>query len=166
MLTLTLGCMYAGKTSALIKLVKHIPQEKYIVIDYDRCEIPYLSELTSHDEVCIPCMKSQYLMDIDVSSVDTILINEAQFFSDIVPFVETMKHKYIHIYGLDGDFKQELFGNLLSLIPKCDSYMKLYATCICGQPAPFSKRLSTNVEQYLPDDKYRPSCRFCLTNDE
>jgi thymidine kinase len=163
MLTLTLGCMYAGKTSALIK---HIPQEKYIVIDYDRCKTPYLSELKSHDDVRIPCMKSQYLMDIDVSTVNTILINEAQFFSDILSFVETMKCKNIHIYGLDGDFKQEMFGNILSLIPKSDSYVKLYATCICGNQAAFSKRLSTNLEQYSPDDTYRPSCRSCLIIDE
>jgi thymidine kinase len=94
------------------------------------------------------------------------LINEAQFFKDLIPFVEQMKSKNIHIYGLDGDFKQERFGDILSLIPQCDSYVKLYAKCKCGELAPFSKRLSMNQEQFSLDDPYRPSCRKCLTSDE
>jgi len=163
MLTLTLGCMYAGKTSAL---VKNIPSENYIVIDYARCDTPYESTLSTHDNVQVPCTKTQYLLSIDVSPYTTILINEAQFFNDLIPFVEQMKSKHVHIYGLDGDFKQERFGDILSLIPKCDSYVKLYATCKCGEKAPFSKRLSANLEQFSPDDVYRPSCRNCLTSDE
>ena len=163
MLTLTLGCMYAGKTSAL---VKRIPSQGYIVLDYARCNTPCVSTLSTHDGVCIPCTKVQYLLSVDVSPYDTILINEAQFFDDLIPFVQRMESKNVHIYGLDGDFKQEMFGDILSLIPKCDSYVKLYATCQCGKPAPFSKRLSDNMEQFSPDDVYRPSCRTCLTCDE
>jgi thymidine kinase len=162
MLTLTLGCMYAGKTSALIR---RIPEKNYIVIDYARCDTPYTSTLSSHDGVLISCTKAQYLMTIDLSSYETILINEAQFFNDLIPFVQRMESKNIHIYGLDGDFKQEKFGDILSLIPKCDSYVKLFATCKCGNQAPFSKRLSDNMEQFSPDDVYRPSCRNCLTCD-
>ena len=162
MLTLTLGCMYAGKTSAL---VKNIPDKDYIVIDYAICDAPYESTLSTHDNVQVPCTKTQYLLSLDMS-YKTILINEAQFFDDLIPFVEKMRSKQIHIYGLDGDFKQERFGDILSLIPKCDSYVKLYATCKCGEMAPFSKRLSANLEQFSPDDRYRPSCRDCLTFDE
>lgn len=163
MLTLTLGCMYAGKTSAL---VKNIPPADFLVLDYARCDAPYASTLSTHDNVQVSCTKTQYLLSVEVSSFKTILINEAQFFNDLIPFVEQMKSKQIHIYGLDGDFKQERFGDILSLIPKCDSYVKLYATCKCGELAPFSKRLSTNLEQFSPDDRYRPSCRNCLTSDE
>jgi len=163
MLTLTLGCMYAGKTSAL---VKNIPAKDYIIIDYARCDAPYESTLSTHDNVQTPCTKTQELLSIDMSPYKTILINEAQFFGDLIPFVEQMKSKQIHIYGLDGDFKQERFGDILSLIPKCDSYVKLYATCKCGEMASFSKRLSTNLEQFSPDDRYRPSCRHCLIFDE
>ena len=159
MLTLTLGCMYAGKTSAL---VKKIPQDDYIVIDYARCDTPFVSFLSTHDNVQVPCTKTQYLLSVDMSSYTTILINEAQFFDDLLPFVEQMSSKNIHIYGLDGDFKQERFGDILALIPKCDSYVKLYARCTCGELAPFSKRLSDNMEQFSPDDQYRPSCRKCL----
>lgn len=152
--------MYAGKTSAL---VKNIPAKDYIVIDYDRCKTPYASTVSTHDNVQVPCTKTQTLLSVDMSPYTTILINEAQFFKDLIPFVEQMKSKNIHIYGLDGDFKQEKFGDILSLIPQCDSYIKLYAKCKCGELAPFSKRLSSNKEQFSLDDPYRPSCRKCLT---
>ena len=155
--------MYAGKTSAL---VKNIPERDSIVIDYDRCETPYVSTLSTHDNVQVSCTKTQTLLSVDVSMYHTILINEAQFFDDLIPFVKQMKSKHIHIYGLDGDFKQERFGDILSLIPICDSYVKLFATCKCGALAPFSKRLSNNQEQFSIHDPYRPSCRRCLTSDE
>ena len=71
-----------------------------------------------------------------------ILINEAQFFPDLVSFVKEFLNKNIYIYGLDGDFKQEKIGYILDLVPLCDSIQKLKAVCDCGEPAIFSKRIS------------------------
>jgi len=162
MLSLTLGCMYEGKTSELIRA---IPKEgQNIVIDYDISD-PHSSKLYSHDDVCVPCIKTSKLSKLDVSIFDTILINEAQFFKGLVDFVKDALDdgKTILVYGLDGDFKQDMFGEILHLIPICDSYVKLYATCKCGKNAPFSKRLSSNKDQYMPHDKYVPACRSCFT---
>ena len=92
-----------------------------------------------------------------------ILINEAQFFPDLIPFVKNMlkKGKEIYVYGLDGDFKQERIGFILDLVPLCDSIIKLKAECICGNPAIFSKRISAEIEQYQPNAAYIPICRKC-----
>jgi len=157
MLTLTLGCMYAGKTSKLMEDVQNKPG---LVIDYDT---DHGATLMNHDNKVISCVKTKHLMDLGINH-DTIYINEAQFFQDLVPFVKLAlsNNKHVHVYGLDGDFKQDMFGSILTLIPMCDSYVKLYATCKCGRAAPFSKRLSANVEQYSPHDQYMPSCRQCL----
>ncbi len=157
MLTLTLGCMYAGKTSKLMSDVNACPG---LVIDYDTNQG---NTLMNHDQQTMTCLKTKHLIGLDINH-DVIYINEAQFFQDLVPFVkqELSKHKHVHVYGLDGDFKQEMFGTILELIPLCDSYIKLHAICNCGRPAPFSKRLSTNMEQYSPHDQYVPSCRQCL----
>jgi len=160
MLSLTLGCMYAGKTSCLIR---DIPKDDFIIVDYDEKE-PHFATLTSHDNISVPCIKTNDLSKINVSIFDTILINEGQFFKNIVGFVkECLEHnKTVKIYGLDGDFKQEMFGEVVQLIPMCDSYVKLFATCKCGKKASFSKRLSDNREQYSPNDLYEPCCRQCL----
>ena len=160
MLKLTLGCMYAGKTTALIH--ERSLHQNYIVLDYGLTTEQFM---VSHDDIKIQCMKTHSLSYSDVELFDTIFINEAQFFKGLVSFIKEClhKHKNVYVYGLDGDFKQESFGEMSQLIPLCDEYVKLYATCTCGKRASFSKRLSENKEQYLPNDIYRPSCRECLT---
>ena len=67
-----------------------------------------------------------------------ILINEGQFFSGLVDFVNLLlsKKKIIYICGLDGDFKQTRFGELLDLIPICDKVYKMRSLCsICKNGA-------------------------------
>lgn len=167
MLSLTLGCMFAGKTSSLIRDIPKENQTQSLVIDYDISQraAPYSSTLYSHDNVGVPCIKTSDLSKLDISIFDTILINEAQFFKGLIDFVKLALEddKHVLVYGLDGDFKQDMFGEILFLIPICDTYVKLYATCDCGKRAPFSKRLSKNKDQYMPDDKYVASCRSCFT---
>jgi len=92
-----------------------------------------------------------------------ILINEAQFYPDLVEFVKEFKHKNIYVYGLDGDFKQQKMGYILDIIPLCDSVKKLKARCGCGQEAIFSKRISNETDQYQPNAQYVPVCRKCLS---
>ena len=61
-----------------------------------------------------------------------ILINEAQFFSDLFESVLQMVEKYcfhVALYGLDGDFERKPFGKLLDLIPFCDNVIKLHSFC-------------------------------------
>jgi thymidine kinase len=98
-----------------------------------------------------------------VLKANTIFINEAQFYPDLVSFVKQfMKTKTIYLYGLDGDFKQEKIGTILDLIPYCDSVQKLTAVCECSKPAIFSKRISNETDQYQPNASYVPVCRNCL----
>jgi len=158
MLRLTLGCMYSGKTSKLISDANHHPG---LVVDYDTGD--HTTSLLNHDLQSIPCIKTKCLMDLMLNQRH-VYINEAQFFKDLIPFVKMALSKNInvYVYGLDGDFKQDVFGDILQLIPLCDSYVKLYAVCRCGADASFSKRLSNSVEQYMPHDQYVPSCRQCL----
>jgi thymidine kinase len=165
MLKLTLGCMYAGKTSALINEVQL--HENYTVIDYG-VNTPLTQFMISHNDEKIICSKTYNLSYSEVERFDTIFINEAQFFKGLASFVKEClhKHKNVYVYGLDGDFKQEVFGEILQLIPLCDEYVKLYAVCKCGTNASFSKRLSKNKEQYLPHDVYVPVCRECLMLSE
>ena len=163
MLHLTLGCMYSGKTTALIETAA-IGQ--CLVLDYDTTcsDKPYSSHIYSHDAKSIACIKVYDLSKIDFTIFDSILINEAQFFKNLKIFI---KHaldcdKHVYVFGLDGDFKQDVFGEMLELIPIADSYVKLYARCLCGKKAAFSIRLSKNNEQYAPHDSYRASCRKCF----
>ena len=181
-LEIILGPMYSGKTSRLVEIYKQckfcdIP---VVVINhsidtrYDSGEIEYM--LSTHDKVKIPCIKTNNLLDLyaDNSSLndaislsDVILINEGQFFSDLVAFVECMltENKKIYVCGLDGDFKRNKFGQILDLISLSDKVTKLTSLCsLCknGIPGIFSKRLTQEKEQtVVGSDIYIPVCRNC-----
>jgi len=160
MLHLTVGCMFSGKTTALIRDTTIHPG---LVIDYHIGN--HRTTLRNHDNTTVPCITTSNLLDVDVSNVTHIYINEAQFFPELVYFVKEMLRlqKHVYVYGLDGDFKQEKFGSILDLIPFSDTYTKLYAECAnCRNRASFSKRLTINNEQFAPDDVYIPVCRSCL----
>lgn len=194
-LHITLGCMYASKTSALIR--KYNTLKNVIVLDYDieRQDKFYEGELVNHNGVSIPCIKCSKLYDVldiykkrgnfqishefdplndyalsremhatrdALFNARHIMINEAQFYPDLVEFVKEFSQKNIYVYGLDGDFKQEKIGYILDIIPLCDTVQKLKADCACGALAIFSKRLSEETDQYLPNAQYIPVCRKCL----
>lgn len=98
----------------------------------------------------------------------TILINEGQFFPDILDWVKHMVthlNKRVYIAGLDGDFKQEPIGNILRLVPYCNKCTKLTSLCYdCrdGTEAIFSHRITSETEQIvIGSDNYIPLCRSC-----
>ena len=177
-LELILGCMFSGKTSALIEIYKQnlLCKKKCLVVNYIGDKRYSDNKMSTHDKNEIPCIFTEKLFDLENSdnpefnpdANDVILINEGQFFPDILGFVNKYlneKNKKIYICGLDGDYKQEKFGNLLDLIPMADSYRKIKALCInCknGTRASFTHRLSKETKQTLiGSDEYIPVCREC-----
>ena len=63
-LHITLGCMYASKTTSLIH--KYNTLKNVIVLDYDteRQDKFYEGELVNHNGVRIPCIKCSKLYDV------------------------------------------------------------------------------------------------------
>jgi thymidine kinase len=172
-LEMALGPMFASKTSWLIAKYKQykVYTNKILVINYFADTRYSETCLTTHDKIEIPCVQTDKLESVIVNhnEVDIILINEGQFFEDIVPWVKNMvdhHQKQIYICGLDGDFKRQRFGTLLDLIPHCDKVTKLTALCgICkdGTRAIFTHRTCSSTEQVLigEKDSYIPVCRKC-----
>tara|TARA_B100000475_G_scaffold198656_1_gene179554 strand:+ start:307 stop:873 length:567 start_codon:yes stop_codon:yes gene_type:complete len=175
-LELFIGPMWSGKTSELIKIHKI-----YSFSNTQTTSINYIDDnkdnIISHDNKIIDCVsfiKLSEFSDIlnndlseDFISSKIILINEAQFFEDIVEWVicavESHK-KCIYLCGLDGDYSRNKFGNWLDLIPFCDKVTKLQSICgLCMKTyAIFTKRKTTNTEQLLiGTDHYIPVCRKC-----
>ena len=192
-LEIILGGMYAGKTSRLVEIYKQCKfcNISVSVINHS-IDNRYDDDLLStHDQVKIPCIKTEKLSDIwtdhinldeDVSLVPrikdkfkvatsrVILINEGQFFPDLEEFVKKilLNDKKVYICGLDGDFERKKFGQILDLIPLCDKVTKLTSLCsICknGTPGIFSKRITSEKEQtVVGSDNYIPVCRKCYNN--
>ena len=96
-----------------------------------------------------------------------IIIEEGQFYKDLVPYVINLVEthgKHVIVAGLDGDAQRKPFGSLLELIPYADSIVKLKALCKkCddGTEALFtSKKIhDSNIIDVGSSDKYEAVCR-------
>lgn len=167
--------MFSGKTTHLIQTYyKSIEEGKTpVAINYSGDQRYHATKLSSHDKVMIDCVSTTTLAEVWASEVtleihlaDVILINEAQFFPDIVPIAMSMVEEFgkeVYIYGLDGDYLRRNFGQFTALLPLADDIMKLYAKChCCGKKARFTHRLTGETEQVLiGTDNYIPLCRTC-----
>lgn len=114
-----------------------------------------------------------------IKSVNNIwvIIDEGQFFDNLREFCEKIlsnsiinkiaKVKIV-VSGLDGDYKKQPIGEILSLIPISDSVIKLKGKCeYCDEESILSKRICRSVDQVLigGNDLYKPTCRFHHSND-
>jgi len=177
--------MYSGKTSRLVEIYKQCTfcNISVCVINHS-IDNRYDTELLStHDQIKIPCIKTNKLFDVwsdyidmetnvgldkfKVSSTSVILINEGQFFPDLEEFVKKilLNGKKVYVCGLDGDFERKKFGQILDLIPLCDKVTKLTSLCsMCknGTLGIFSKRISCEqIQTVVGFDNYIPVCRSC-----
>ena len=170
-LELILGPMFSGKTTRLIqhyKAYKFIGK-KIVVINYSLDTRYSETMLSSHDRIEIPCIFTSTLSEKSMwIDADVILINEGQFFGNLLETVVEMVDVYkkqVHICGLDGDFRRQRFGTLLDLVPYSDKVEKLNAFCgMCknGNFAVFSHRVSSESAQVvIGSDNYMPLCRAC-----
>lgn len=171
-LELILGPMFSGKTSELLKIYNRykVIGKKILVVNYKEDMRYSNTGLYTHDQICIPCKFVEKLSEIseeEFKESEIILINEGQFFQDIVEWVKEavdIYSKYVYICGLDSDFSRRKFGYLIDMIPYCDKVKKLSAICInCNEDGIFTHRMSNEKEQKLigGSSSYISLCRHC-----
>lgn len=167
-----IGCMYSGKTSYLMKEYKRWTSigKKVICINYIN-DIRYENDgkLYTHDLNKMECLRCKNLIELEeeeLNKAEVILINEGQFFKDLINFCIKWceeKNKDIVVSGLDGTFLRKPFGQILDLIPLAESVEKIDALCsICknGTEAFFSLRLTNEIDEIvIGSDNYIPVCR-------
>lgn len=170
-LEIILGPMFSGKSTEMLRRIRRYKQagQKCGVVKYDKDTRYSIEDFATHDgstHPAIPCSNNLSSVRERVSQYSVIGIDEGQFFTDIVSFVIDMLSlgKIVIIAALDGDYKQESFGSVLQLIPKCDSVVKLNAVCtLCQKDASFTcrKTQEDTLEVIGGDDKYMALCRQC-----
>lgn len=159
-LKIILGPMFSGKSTELIRVYnKYLAIHKKILLINSNLDTRYKKDnIVSHNGQNIPakCIKS--LMDMTITEEykesEIILIDEGQFFNDVKQFVITAlnDNKNIYLSGLDGDYQQKPFMEVLEIIPLANEVIKLHAFCkICGDGtnASFTKRISNSNSRIL-----------------
>lgn len=175
-----LGPMKAEKSSEAIRIAnKYKRYYKVIYVDskintrnkvFDKQGRQGLVKSRSGME--IDCIIVQFLHELEqdpkFKEAHLVVIDEAQFFDDLYDHVtKWCNQKSYIVVSLDGDYKQQLFGQACNLIPIADEITKLTAFCeICcdGTPAVCTIR-TTDDESTVVDvdsaegDKYMVVCR-------
>lgn len=173
---LIVGPMFSGKTKELLHRIRRLemnPANEVVCITHTHDErYSHRGEIVSHNgdsHAAIPLSALMpFISSHDYRNATHIIIEEAQFFPDLFPFVTKtadMHKKEVICAGLDGDFKREPFGHLIDLVPHCDSIIKLRANCSkCSETgtAIFTARMRGHGSDQVyigGKEAYRPFCR-------
>ena len=177
-----IGSMFSGKSTELIRIINKfkILSKKILVINHKLDQRYSENSISTHSNIKLECISLQNLLDLttnkkfkrEYENCEVLVIEEAQFFKDLYEIVVNaadIDNKIVIVAGLDGDSNREEFGNILKLIPKCDSVKKLHALCVkCkdGTSASFTKRLVKNDSQiYIGVSEFIAVCRYHYLND-
>jgi thymidine kinase len=179
-LELIIGNMFSGKSSELIRRINREKSinKRILVINYHLDNRYSSDSISTHDNTQVKCLKVSSLAEIEMSIIeshDSFFIDEGQFFPDLYSFVCNIveEHKkHVVVSALDGDCFRKSFGDIIKLIPICDTVDKLRAYCNkCndGTYAPFTKKINHIdtwglVIDIGGSDKYIPVCRKHFLN--
>ena len=177
-----IGSMFSGKSTELIRLINRykVLGKKILVVNHKLDKRYSENSISTHSNMVIECVSIENLNEIndkdkylkEYKNCEVLVIEEAQFFKDLYNIVieaADIDNKIVIVAGLDGDSNRSEFGDILKLIPKCDSVKKLHALCVkCkdGTSASFTKRLIKNNSQiYIGVSEFIAVCRYHYLND-
>lgn len=172
-LKLYLGPMFSGKSTKLIQLyniLNNIQNKLVLPVNYYLDTRYGVNVISSHDNNQISSVNTPLLCDLIEKQIyvdaDIIIIDEGQFFPDILDFVNTslQNKKHVYVFALNGDFKQKNIGQIHTLIPIMDDIELLKAICKkCKlRNALYSHKISGSDKQIdIGVSQYIPLCRMC-----
>lgn len=172
-LELVVGPMFAGKSSHLLSIIRRYQSIQYpILILTSALDNRYQADaIHSHNHESFPALAVPELKFVNTrkeySESKIIIVEESQFFEDLVQFVlqaVEKDNKHVIVVGLDGDSERRPFGQILRLVPYCDKITKITSFCSkCGDgtPALFTHRKTDeqSVISVGTSNQYEPLCR-------
>ena len=174
-LEIVLGPMFAGKSSYILSSLRRYEAIGWPVLSItSTLDTRYETDAIhshnhdSHSAISTDLL-TPLLMTASFAEARLLVIEEAQFFKDLYPFVYQAVDvcgKDVLVVGLDGDSERRPFGRIAEIIPLCDKITKLAAMCKrCGDgtPAIFTHRhrkdADTSVIKVGEANTYEALCR-------
>tara|TARA_B110000211_G_C13962712_1_gene501316 strand:- start:204 stop:755 length:552 start_codon:yes stop_codon:yes gene_type:complete len=170
------GCMFSGKTTALIEKYKEMNKSNNCLAINFIFDKRYSDEskIVSHDKANINCICIEDLNELITNPVyrkklakaNYIFVNEAQFFTNLKSWVLHLINttsKNIVLCGLDLDYKREKFGELMDLTIYATNTIQTFGKCNnCKNRSIFTHRLVDDEAQVLiGSSEYIPVCEEC-----
>lgn len=173
-LTLLIGCMFAQKTTELLRRIRRYKSIGYnvLVVNYAEDTRYGTNQIISHDTDATTAHSAMLLEDVkaevESGKYNVLVIDEGQFFKDLFKYVTLWSDTlpiHIIVSGLDGDSERRPFGDILKLVPYAEKVERLSAFCaICkdGTSGHFSKYVAGKKDSQVEiggADRYLPVCR-------
>lgn len=138
-LHVAVGCMFAGKsTRALTEVSRNVSIGRSVLVVTHMTDAVRAGAhvLRTHDNATHTCLSAERLMSITelpaYRDAALLVVEEAQFFTDLKDFcvlAVERDQKEVRVYGLDGNYLRQPFGQLAQLLPLCDTFEKITALC-------------------------------------
>ncbi|MDR1597343.1 MAG: thymidine kinase [Holosporales bacterium] len=170
-LIFTYGAMNAGKTTYLLQVAHNYESWglKPLVFTYEGCDdkgscrsrlgISRKSEIFN---------KEYSFLDVEVSNVAVILIDEAQFLTNKQVFdlcrIASLKGVPVMCYGLRTSWQAHVFEGSSALLGLADELREIRTICKCGKKATMARRIAPSAgtaDEDIGQDKYVSVCRKC-----
>lgn len=171
-LTVFTGCMFAGKSEALIlALQREMAEGRKVLAVKPSLDNRYSeSEVVSHSGYRIPALNLDIQAPFECPpDIEVVGVDEVQFFGPLMVEAITrllQRGVKVLVSGLDLTAKGEPFGVMPQLLCLADTVTKLRATCArCGGSASRSQRTIVSTETVVVGgtSAYEPRCVRCFT---
>lgn len=178
MIKTIIGCMFSGKTTELLREASTYESIGKSIMYVSPILDTRSNDLQTHDRsrsaTCIKLGSLSEIFKMDLTNIDVICIDEAQFFEGVEEFIlesEKRFHDKILLFAcLSGDADRKPWACVAPLIALSDEIRHLTAYCSVRRDgvtrAPFSKRLPAvegtrdgNKVDIGGADKYQAVCR-------
>lgn len=171
--TLILGCMFSGKSSALqASLRTHMKGYKL-----NTCHIKHALDTrydsdaavsSTHDGITMPTLCASHLQEIDATvqrdDYRVIGVDEGQFFDDLVHWTNVWadQGRIVIVAALAGDKDARTWPSIAPLIGSADDIQWHHAVCVqCHRPASRSLARHNDANTVHIGTDYDPMCRTC-----
>lgn len=171
-ITLITGCMFAGKTTALLGMAEkheHAGQRVFSINHSRDDRYGGDPQIVSHSQLTRKCVKMDTLSEAffhdDFGDAEAVLVDEGQFFPDLAEFCTVCADKlgkHVYIAALSSDYKRECFPEVAKVMAMSDAIIKMDALCMrCHSrtPAHFSLKLREGAAVVGGSSAYEPVCR-------
>lgn len=172
------GCMFAEKSTELIEFAHFLTSigKRILVLKHSWDDRYDQTAIVTHRGEKFPAMSLSRLSAVPteaLESADTVLIDEGQFFPDLIDFAKQVDamDKCLIVAGLDLTFQKKPFGQILELAAISVAHQQKVATCAqCGDVAMYTMRLKQKLPEGQKDevvvvggaDLYQPACERCI----